>query len=255
MSDAYSSEPVSTTHQAHTLRSNEVTVLREIVKIYELEAANNEIMAAQFRQITDSRFYPLAVLFLKTANVGERVLRRIMRRPPMASQFAGPPPVPAPEPAPVQPVDHRLILVGLEEEPDDANLPVIGSEEIEEVPAKPQSPRVIKIKRGLFILKHALKVAIIGNGKGRTSPRLEANPYFAWTLAYRLENEHVRNHLKRRIALIDPQPLLSVVMASYNPDHRFFKEAIDSVLDQYYGNFELLIADDCSPDAEVRAIV
>ena len=92
MSEPYSSEPVSTTHQAHTLRSNEVTVLREIVKIYELEAANNEIVAAQFRQITDSRFYPLAVLFLKTTNVLERVARRLLHRPPMASQFAGPPP-------------------------------------------------------------------------------------------------------------------------------------------------------------------
>ncbi len=133
--------------------------------------------------------------------------------------------------------------------------PSIGSEEIEIVAEKPQNPRVIKFKRGLFILKHSLKVAIVGNGKGRTSPRLEANPYFAWTLAYRLENEHVRNHLKRRIALINPQPLMSIVMASYNPDHRFFREAIDSVLDQYYENFELLIADDCSPDADVRAIV
>jgi glycosyltransferase involved in cell wall biosynthesis len=255
MSDAYSSEPVSTTHQAHTLRSNEVTVLREIVKIYELEAANNEIVAAQFREITDSRLYPLAVLVLKVANVIERKVRRLLRRPPLVSSVAGPPPAPAPEPAPVPAVDPRLILVGLDEEPDEANLPMVGSEEIEEVPQKSQSPRVIKFKRGLFILKHSLKVAIIGNGRGRTSPRLEANPYFAWTLAYRLENEHVRNHLKRRISLISPQPLISIVMATYNTDHRFLKEAVDSVLDQYYENFELLIADDCSPDAEVRAII
>jgi glycosyltransferase involved in cell wall biosynthesis len=255
MSDAYSSEPVSTTHQARTLRSNEVTVLREIVKIYELEAANNEIVAAQFRQITDSRLYPLAVLVLKVANVIERWVRRMLRRPPMASQFTGPPPAPAPEPAPVPTVDPRLILVGLEEEPDEANLPMVGSEEVEIVTTKPQSPRMIKFKRGWVILKHSIKVAIIGNGRGRTSPRLEANPYFAWTLAYRLENDHVRNHLKRRISLISPQPLLSVVMATYDTDHGFLREAIDSVLDQYYENFELLVADDCSPDAEVRAIV
>ena len=255
MSDAYSSEPVSTTHQAHTLRSNEVTVLREIVKIYELEAANNEIVAAQFREITDSRLYPLAIVILKTANTLERWLRRVLHRPPMASQYAGPPPAPAPEAPPPPPVDPRLILVGLEEEPDEANLPMVGSEEVIVAPPKPQNPRVVKFKRGLFILKHSLKVAIVGNGKGRTSPRLEANPYFAWTLAYRRENEHVRNHLKRRIELINPRPLLSIVMASYNPDHGFFKEAIESVLDQYYENFELLIADDCSPDAEVRDIV
>jgi glycosyltransferase involved in cell wall biosynthesis len=255
MSDAYSSEPVSTTHQAHTLRSNEVTVLREIVKIYELEAANNEIVAAQFREITDSRLYPLAILVLKVTNVIERKMRRLLRRPPMTSNVAGPPPPPAPEPVPEPKIDPRLILVGLEEEPEEISLPVVGSEEIDLVVTKHQSPRMIKFRRGLFILKHSLKVAIIGNGRGRTSPRLEANPYFAWTLAYRLENEHVRNHLKRRISLIDPQPLLSIVMASYNPDHGFLREAIESVLGQYYENFELLIADDCSPDAQIRTIV
>jgi len=255
MSDAYSSEPVSTTHQAHTLRSNEVTVLREIVKIYELEAANNEIVAAQFREITDSRLYPLAVLMLKVTNVVERKIRRLLRRPPMASHVMLRPPAPAPEPAPLPVVDARLLIVGLEEEPDEANLAMVGSEEIEIVPSKPQSPRMIKFRRGVVILKHSLKVAIIGNGRGRTSPRLEANPYFAWTLAYRLENDHVRNHLRRRISLINPQPKLSIVMATYNPDHNFLREAIESVLDQYYENFELLISDDCSPDAEVRAIV
>lgn len=255
MSDAYSSEPVSTTHQAHTLRSNEVTALREIVKIYELEAANNEIVAAQFREITDSRLYPLALLILKVTNVIERKMRRLLRRPPMNSYVAGPPPPPAPEPVAEPRIDPRLFVTGLEEEPEELSLPMVGSEEIDLVVTKSQNPRVIKFRRGLFILKHSLKVAVIGNGRGRTSPRLEANPYFAWTLAYRLENEHVRNHLKRRISLIDPQPLLSIVMATYNPDHAFLREAIESVLEQYYENFELLIADDCSPDAEIRAIV
>src|SRR5487761_2637618 len=143
MSDAYSSEPVSTTHQAHTLRSNEVTVLREIVKIYELEAANNEIEAAQFREITDSRLYPLAILTLKVANTIERWVRRVLHRPPMASQYAGPPPPPAPEAPPAPPLDTRLILVGLEEDPDEANLPIVGSEEVEVVVTKHQNPRVI----------------------------------------------------------------------------------------------------------------
>ncbi|MEI7479672.1 MAG: glycosyltransferase family 2 protein, partial [Actinomycetes bacterium] len=41
----------------------------------------------------------------------------------------------------------------------------------------------------------------------------------------------------------------------YNTDHGFLKEAIASVQAQVYENFELLIADDCSPDGEVRSIV
>lgn len=42
-------------------------------------------------------------------------------------------------------------------------------------------------------------------------------------------------------------PLVSVVMAAYNSE-RFIGEAIESILDQSYDNFELIIVNDCSKD-------
>ncbi len=44
------------------------------------------------------------------------------------------------------------------------------------------------------------------------------------------------------------QPLVSVLMTSYNSE-KYIKEAITSILNQSYRNWELLIADDCSTDS------
>ena len=47
--------------------------------------------------------------------------------------------------------------------------------------------------------------------------------------------------------------LISVVMPNYN-GHRFVEQAIDSVLNQTYPNFELLVVDDCSKDDSLQLI-
>lgn len=47
------------------------------------------------------------------------------------------------------------------------------------------------------------------------------------------------------------EPLVSVLMTSYNRED-FIGEAIKSVLSQSYGNFELIIVDDCSKDNTVK---
>src|SRR3981081_4740145 len=47
---------------------------------------------------------------------------------------------------------------------------------------------------------------------------------------------------------IESEPLVSVLMSNYNYA-RYIGEAIQSVLDQTYGSFELLICDDGSRDA------
>ena len=237
--------PVSATHQAQTLRANEVTVLREIVRVYELESANNHEVAAQFRRITDSRLYPLMVLIIKAVNVLENSLRRRLGKAPL--DFG--PRVAAPTP-------QNHVRPSEEEALDDGG----DDKMVDDTPATPQPTanswgvRFFFLRRGLSILIHSLKVVIRGNS-GRQSPRLEANSYAAWVLNYRQMTVQVRDHLRRRLVLLKDRPLLSIVMATYNTDHEFLKEAIDSVLAQIYPNFELLIADDCSPDAKVREIV
>ena len=48
-------------------------------------------------------------------------------------------------------------------------------------------------------------------------------------------------------------PLVTVLMPVFNAE-TFLKEAIDSILNQTFGEFELLIIDDCSTDASLSII-
>lgn len=51
--------------------------------------------------------------------------------------------------------------------------------------------------------------------------------------------------------MIDPEPLVSVLMTSYNRE-KYIGEAIESVLNSTYKNFELIIVDDASQDKTVQ---
>ena len=50
-------------------------------------------------------------------------------------------------------------------------------------------------------------------------------------------------------------PLVSILMPVYNTLEKCLKEAIESVQNQIYPNWELCIADDASPDAHVKQIL
>ncbi|WP_163182665.1 glycosyltransferase family 2 protein [Neobacillus sedimentimangrovi] len=50
-------------------------------------------------------------------------------------------------------------------------------------------------------------------------------------------------------------PLISVVMSVYRTDNKFLREAIESILNQTYGNFEFLIIDDCTTKDNIKTIL
>ncbi|MCD7904422.1 MAG: glycosyltransferase family 2 protein [Clostridiales bacterium] len=98
------------------------------------------------------------------------------------------------------------------------------------------------IKRGRVYLKN--------NGLGETLRRTkiylsEKSPrkYKLWIK--NCEKSSHRRELKR-------EPLISVCMPVYNPEIKWLKRAVDSILKQSYENWELCIADDASTDGSVK---
>lgn len=81
------------------------------------------------------------------------------------------------------------------------------------------------------------------------------NNYTTWVRRYDTLTPEIRNRIAQRAAALTDQPLISVVMPTYNPNPGWLREAIESVRAQIYPNWELCIADDASPSAEVRAIL
>ena len=70
------------------------------------------------------------------------------------------------------------------------------------------------------------------------------------------KNETVRrSDAEREIGSFKFTPLISIVTPVYNVEERCLRAFVQSVRDQWYGNWELCIADDKSPDARVRDVL
>jgi len=61
--------------------------------------------------------------------------------------------------------------------------------------------------------------------------------------------------IKEKILTFERQPLLSILIPTYNTDLDFLRECLNSVLDQTYSHWEMCIADDSSPNNEVREML
>ena len=76
--------------------------------------------------------------------------------------------------------------------------------------------------------------------------------YADWLAERReLSAEHVREVLDQ----LPYKPLISVLVPVYNTRIEWLRECLDSVLAQHYPNWQLCIADDASPKAEVRELL
>lgn len=84
---------------------------------------------------------------------------------------------------------------------------------------------------------------------------LPATEYEEWCA------RHSDSMLADLIAMRDEQkswskhPVISVLMPVYDPEPRWLQRAIDTVAHQVYPHWELCIADDCSPNLKVRALL
>jgi len=65
------------------------------------------------------------------------------------------------------------------------------------------------------------------------------------SISYQLKQSH----------LLRLQPLISIVMPVYNPNPRHFAEAIQSVIDQTYTQWELIVVDDASTNDDIKLLM
>lgn len=79
--------------------------------------------------------------------------------------------------------------------------------------------------------------------------------YREWIERYERLSEDEIVSVKKKIGEFQHQPLISVLMPVYNVGAKWLRDAIDSVRDQVYPNWELCIADDHSSKPHVREIL
>ncbi len=92
----------------------------------------------------------------------------------------------------------------------------------------------------------------------RTFARLTSNnlnDYTRWIKKYDTLSASIIKSMQIRIKKWDYLPLISIVMPTYNPDEKWLRAAIESVVKQVYQNWELCIADDASTEPHVRKVL
>ncbi len=109
-----------------------------------------------------------------------------------------------------------------------------------------------KVFKHVYLALEETKVVIVEAGKAFQSGH--ADPYMNW-ITQRKPNEDRLLEQRKNASRFMHAPLFSIVMPVYNPPIHLFKAAIDSVLQQSYEEWELILSDDCSTDIEVRKTI
>lgn len=76
--------------------------------------------------------------------------------------------------------------------------------------------------------------------------------YASWIHNYHFIGGKIEADYSARLGTLLDSPIISILMPVYIPRLEWLREAVESVRDQIYQNWELCIADDASPNPEVR---
>jgi glycosyltransferase involved in cell wall biosynthesis len=79
--------------------------------------------------------------------------------------------------------------------------------------------------------------------------------YATWVDLFDTLDDAGRRRIEAKVAALADRPVISVVMPVYDPPLHLLRSAIESVRGQIYPDWELCIADDCSPNPDVAALL
>ena len=109
-----------------------------------------------------------------------------------------------------------------------------------------------KIFRSLYLWTEIRPVRIlIGEEQLQAAVIDQREPYAQWMAKHFARPSDLQGY-REDVPLLAYQPLVSILMPVYEPPIELLDAAIRSVVEQVYGNIELCIADDRSPDPRVR---
>jgi glycosyltransferase involved in cell wall biosynthesis len=94
-----------------------------------------------------------------------------------------------------------------------------------------------------------------GKAQGRYPAYTTRNDYKKWIAEFDVLATEMRADMREQCSRFASKPLISVIMPVYNPNPVWLKEAIESVINQIYPNWELCIADDLSTEGTIRPML
>jgi len=103
-----------------------------------------------------------------------------------------------------------------------------------------------------YRIRNRVGTSIVIGGSSETVGR---NDYAEWVSRYDTMTDKHRALIGKKVEEMQVSPLISLVMPTYNPNPAWLKEAIESVQNQIYPNWELCIADDASTNSEVKLML
>jgi glycosyltransferase involved in cell wall biosynthesis len=83
----------------------------------------------------------------------------------------------------------------------------------------------------------------------------EKRKYRKWVREFDTLSGEDRRKIRRKIESFPRKPLISIILPVYDIDEKWLRLCIESVRKQLYANWELCVADDCSPSPHVRKIL
>jgi GT2 family glycosyltransferase len=106
-----------------------------------------------------------------------------------------------------------------------------------------KSPRLKNFMRSVVLDHINIEAAAITN-----------NRYQHWIIQNYPDAVEIM-HEKQELESLTYKPLISLLVPTYNTNLEYLTDCIESVQAQSYGNWELILVDDASPQAEVRELI